>query len=228
MWLVVLVLLGVLGGAGWYLYKYFSRPDVTVTTFPQKIHVAAGGKTLLTASVSGSKDTDVDWSVQEGSKGGQITPLGAMASSQARVSAMYLAPIASGTFHVVAASHANPGRSAKIEVIVGAISQPEVPTAQNPAVNPTAGNPQIIGMWRGPTANRTTVIGADGTIVMTADNDPQKNLRGTYKMTDSSHLQVDFGNGDVRKWEILGIQGQYMRVLSQSSSETSALIFARM
>ena len=228
MWLIVVVLLGLLGGAGWYLYKYFSGPDVTVTAFPQKIHVAAGGKTLLTASVSGSNDTDVVWTVQEGSKGGQITPLGAMASSQARVSAMYLAPIASGTFHVIAASHANSNRSAKFEVIVGAISQPEVPTAQNPAGNPSAGNSQILGMWRGPTANMTTVIGADGTIVIKSDNDPQKNLSGTYTMMDTSHLQVDFGNGDVRKWEILGIQGQYMRVLSQSSSETSALIFARM
>jgi hypothetical protein len=151
-----------------------------------------------------------------------------MASSQARVSAMYLAPIANGTFHVIAASHANPSRSAKIEVIVGTISQPEVPTAQNPAVNPPAGNSQIIGTWRGPTANMTTVIGADGTILMKSDNDPQKDLSGTYKMTDSSHLEVDFGNSNVRKWEILGIQGQYMRVLSQSSGETAALIFTKM
>jgi hypothetical protein len=225
MLVIVLVLLAVLGGAGWYLWKYFTRPDVTVSAFPQKVHVAAGGRTMFQASVSGATDTDVDWSVQEGSKGGQITPLGAMASSQARVSAMYLAPQSSGTFHVIAASHANPSRSAKIDVIVGATSQVDTPMAQNQA---PAVNSQIIGPWRGPTSDMKTIIGADGTIVMNSETDPQKNLRGTYHATDSSHLQVDFGGGDVRQWEILGITGQYLRVLSQSNSETSALIFARM
>src|SRR5262249_28978963 len=73
----LIVAVAVLGVGGWYGWQYFSRPDVTVSAFPQRTHVAIGGKTLLQASVSGSKDTDVDWSVQEGSKGGQLTVLGA-------------------------------------------------------------------------------------------------------------------------------------------------------
>lgn len=227
MWILVLALVAVLGVSGWYAWKYFSGPDVTVNVFVQKVHVAVGGRTTFAASVSGAKDTGVDWSIQEGAKGGQIRSLGATAGSQGGVAATYFAPSTSGTFHVIAASHANPQRKATIEVVVGTISQQQTSTAQNQSSTPPA-NSQIVGNWRGPTPDMTTVIGADGTIVMKSDTDPQKARHGTYKFTDKSHLQLDLGNGDVRKWEILGITGQYLRVLSQAGSDTSALVFSRM
>jgi hypothetical protein len=227
MWIIVLVLVAVLGVSGWYAWKYFSGPDVTVNVFVQKVHVAVGGRTTFVASVSGANDTDVDWSIQEGAKGGQIRSLGVTAASQGRVLATYLAPLTSGTFHVIAASHANPQRKAIIEVVVGTVSQPQAPAAQNQVPAPPASS-QIVGSWRGPTPDMTTVVGADGTIVMRSDIDPQKARRGTYKFTDNSHVQVDFGNGDVTTWEILGITGQYLRVLSQAGSNTSAVVFSRM
>jgi hypothetical protein len=227
MWIIVLVLLAVLGVSGWYAWKYFSGPDVTVNVNVQKVHVAIGGRTTFQAGVSGSKDTDVDWSIQEGAKGGQIRSLGATAASQGLSSATYFAPSSSGTFHVIAASHANSGRKATIEVIVGPVSQPQAPAAQNQPSAPSM-NSQILGIWHGPTPDMTTVIGADGTILMKSETDPQKAQHGTYKFTDSSHLQLDFGNGDLRKWEVLGLNGQYLRVLSQAGSDTSALVFSKM
>jgi predicted amidophosphoribosyltransferase len=234
---VVVVLLGVLGAGGWYGWKYFTRPDVTVTTFPQKTHVAIGGKTSVQASVSGSKDTDVTWTIQEGNKGGQVVDLGAvMASGQLRAGATYSAPQTTGVFHVVVTSHANPGRSAKIEIVVGGsqpadTSTPPPQPASTPApatsspTNPMA--EQIVGTWRGPSPGMQTVIGADASISMTSETDATKNLTGTYRFTDKSHLDVDFANGDVRKWEIVGIDNNYLRVTSQSKDGTAAIVFAK-
>lgn len=232
---IVIVLLAVMGGAGWYVWKYFSRPDVTVTLVPQKIHVAVGGKTMLLAGISGSKDSDVTWSIQEGDKGGQVVALGIqMEGNQPRSGATYTAPSASGTYHVIATSHANPSRQATAEIIVGSAGIPQAPAATAAPAPPSAvaANPNalpILGMWRWPSGEKMA-IGSDSTVVVTSDTDPSKNMRGTYHFADDSHLQVDFGNGDVRTWQILGVDGSYLRVLSQSKAENSptAIIFARM
>jgi len=72
-----------------------------------------------------------------------------------------------------------------------------------------------------------TLIGADSTIAITSQTDATKNLNGTYRFTDNSHLQIDFGNGDVRKWEIVGVDNNWLRVTSQSKDGSSAIIFAK-
>ncbi|HEY6250063.1 MAG TPA: zinc ribbon domain-containing protein, partial [Candidatus Angelobacter sp.] len=248
-WIVVVLALAAAGTGGWFAWKYFTRPDVTVSASVQRIHVASGGKTSLEASVSGSSDTDVDWSIQEGQKGGQVTALGTvMSSGQLHSGALYTAPQASGTYHVIVTSHANPGRSAKIEIIVGGVVSPDNPaTTSTPAppsaatattstapaataTSPASAYPnaaQIVGTWRGPSTDMMTTIGADSTIAMTSATNPQKNLSGTYHFTDNSHLDVDFGNGDTRKWEILGVDGAYLRVNSQSKDGSSAIIFQK-
>ena len=60
------------------------------------------------ATVSGSNDAAVLWSVREGQAGGTVSPAG-----------IYTAPSTAGTFHVVAASVADPSRSAEATVVVG-------------------------------------------------------------------------------------------------------------
>lgn len=236
--IIVVILIAIFGTAGWFAWQYFARPDVTVMAIPQRIHVAAGGRTLLQANVSGSKDTDVKWSIQEGGKGGQIMPQGdLLVGNQSRATAIYTAPQTPGTFHVIATSHANPGRTAKVEIVVGGGMQaditqttPEKPAATPPATTSTVASPmaaQIIGTWHGPTADMNTTIGADSTIAMTSDANPQKNLRGTYHFTDNSHIQIDFGGGDVRTWEIVGADDKYLRVTSQTSNGASAMIFTK-
>jgi len=240
--ILIVVILGALGAGGWFGWKYFTRPDVTVTAFPQKTHVAAGGRTMLQASVSGSDDADVSWSVQEGDKGGKVSSMGSVAGSdQKRSAATYSAPETSGTYHVVVTSHANPGRTAKIEIVVGgsilpadtsATQQPDTQPASSAPTTPAAVNSplasQITGSWHGPTADMTTTIGADGNIAMASTTDPQKNLSGTYHFTDNSHLEINFANGDVRKWEIVGVDNTYLRVSAQSKDGSSATIFTRM
>lgn len=62
---------------------------------------------------------------------------------------------------------------------------------------------------------------------MSSATNAQNNKTGTYHFTDNTHLDVDLGNGDVRKWEILGFQGAYMRVSEQATTGSSALIFQK-
>ena len=145
---------------------------------------------------------------------------------------------------MIATSHANPSRTAKVEIVVGGTTEPDtsLPTPEptqaqptTPATTPAApagvASPmaaQIVGAWRGPSADMTTTIGADSTITMTSATNPQKNLTGSYHFTDNTNLEIDFGNGDVRKWEISGVDNTYLRVNSQSRDGSSAIIFVKM
>ena len=80
---------------------------VDVTVQPDTATVVAGGMQVFTAQVSGTADTALLWSIQEGSSGGTIDATG-----------LYTAPAAAGTFHVVATSHADRRRSATATVTV--------------------------------------------------------------------------------------------------------------
>ena len=69
---------------------------IVVSLAPLNVQVAPRGCISLTASVTGSAETGVAWSVQEGAAGGSVTASG-----------VYKAPAAEGTYHVVAASNAD-------------------------------------------------------------------------------------------------------------------------
>ena len=76
-------------------------PPVAVAISPSPGAVYACQTLAFTATVTGASDTRVTWSVQEGAAGGTITTAGA-----------YTAPANAGTYHVVAASVADPSSSA--------------------------------------------------------------------------------------------------------------------
>ncbi len=80
---------------------------VTVTISPASGAVNSCQSLTFSASVSGTTDTVVTWSVQEGAAGGTIASNGA-----------YTAPASAGTYHVVATSHADPSSSATVPVAV--------------------------------------------------------------------------------------------------------------
>ena len=72
-------------------------PSISVTVTPNSITLSPGTTQSFTATVTGTTNTAVTWSVQE-SVGGTIDSTG-----------LYTAPQnSSGTFHVVATSQANP------------------------------------------------------------------------------------------------------------------------
>ena len=72
---------------------------VVVTLAPLSAQVAPGGTVSFAGSATGSADTGIAWSVQEGASGGFVSESG-----------VYSAPAAEGTFHVVAASRADPSK----------------------------------------------------------------------------------------------------------------------
>jgi len=81
---------------------------VSVVISPTSASVASGGTQQFTATVTGSSNTSVTWSVQE-SGGGTVSTSG-----------LYTAPSSPGTYHVTATSVADNSKSAAAEVTVGA------------------------------------------------------------------------------------------------------------
>jgi len=83
-----------------------SQP-VAVTIAPASAALDACGTQAFTATVTGTSNGAVAWSVSEGAAGGTIDASG-----------NYTAPAAGGTYHVVAQSEASPSSTAQAAVVV--------------------------------------------------------------------------------------------------------------
>ena len=83
---------------------------VQVQVTPSSTTVATGGTQAFAAQVTGTANTDVNWSVQEGG-GGTVDASG-----------LYTAPSTPGTYHVVATSAASPSTRTVAEVVVSAVA----------------------------------------------------------------------------------------------------------
>lgn len=86
---------------------------VAVAISPTTASVAVGRTAQFSATVSGSSNSAVTWSIQEGAAGGTISGAG-----------LYTAPSAAGTYHVVATSQADATKSATATVVVTALAPP--------------------------------------------------------------------------------------------------------
>ena len=105
-----------------------AAPALSVS--PSSVLLAPGASKAFTASALGLSDSNVTWSVEEGSFGGAISPDGT-----------YTAPDLPGVYHVVATSTANPSISIKAIIVVAspsAVVWPGVKTFGLPApISPT-------------------------------------------------------------------------------------------
>jgi len=119
-------------------------PLVQVAVTPTAASVAPGGTLQISAQVTGDPDTAVRWSVKE-RNGGSVDATG-----------VYTAPQTTGTFHVIATSHADPSRTATATVTVrpGAVQVVVRPAAVTLAVKGTrrlvaqvSGNPDTAVLW---------------------------------------------------------------------------------
>jgi len=89
-----------------------STPDrLQVAINPSTVNVDQGGTRTFTATVTGSSNGAVSWSVREGPSGGSITSAG-----------VYTAPAVAGTYHVIATSQADSTRTAIANVVVPDVS----------------------------------------------------------------------------------------------------------
>jgi len=84
-----------------------SAQAVAVEVTPGAVALAPGGRQAFVASVTGTVNTAVTWSVVEGTTGGTVSATGS-----------YTAPSATGTYHVVATSAADPNARATATVTV--------------------------------------------------------------------------------------------------------------
>lgn len=84
--------------------------DVTVALSPESATLDQGASTTFTATVGSTGNAAVLWTVQEAG-GGQVSSSG-----------VYTAPSAAGTYHVVATSVADPGKSQTAEITVNPVA----------------------------------------------------------------------------------------------------------
>jgi hypothetical protein len=80
---------------------------IVVSLSPLSASTSTGGSVSFTASVTGTADTGVTWSVQEGLTGGTVSASG-----------VYQAPGGAGTYHVLATSHADASKVQVAAVLV--------------------------------------------------------------------------------------------------------------
>jgi hypothetical protein len=83
--------------------------DIVVVIQPPSATTGVNGIVAFSASVTGTADLGVTWSVQEGPSGGAVSSSG-----------VYTAPATPGTYHVVVASHADPTKAQIAPVTVTA------------------------------------------------------------------------------------------------------------
>jgi hypothetical protein len=124
---VAVILLAGAGAAVWMLRSSLpaktSAPALTVgvTISPARARVAAGHAYDLAATVTGTDNYNVEWTIDEGDSGGRIVPRGAKAKDGGVSSlAVYMAPKTPGTYHVAATSKADPAKSASTTITVTA------------------------------------------------------------------------------------------------------------
>ena len=113
----LMVLASCSGGAAGTVEGRAALATVDVVVTPADLLVAAGATATFTASVTGSADTTVTWSIPEGAAAGSIDRSGA-----------YVAPRIAGTYHVVATSNADPSRTGMATVTV-AVDPPSTSVA---------------------------------------------------------------------------------------------------
>lgn len=115
---IILVVFGIVMAILGYEMMEFKRAGklihgVEVRISPAQLTLRAGESHLLEASIVGSENSDIEWSVQEGGAGGKVG-----ASARDYRSAIYTAPPAVGVYHVIAVSKADETRTSVATVTV--------------------------------------------------------------------------------------------------------------
>jgi hypothetical protein len=149
---------------------------VSVAVMPSNASLGPGQMQTFVATVSGAADTTVSWSVTEAG-GGTVDANG-----------IYTAPAATGTYHVVATSHADPSASARATVTVSAAPQVGIAISPTSATIPVGGSQSFTATVTG--ASDTSVLWsvmelAGGTVANGVYSAPS--TAGVYHVIAASH-----------------------------------------
>ena len=121
--LIAVLLLGGAAIAVWILHGSMPAPEtpsnIRVTVWPASAEVGMGRAYDLSASIVGTDNTDVNWTIDEGDAGGRIIPRSAKSIGGAvSAQAVYIAPNTPGTFHVTATTKADLRKFDSAEITV--------------------------------------------------------------------------------------------------------------
>jgi RNA polymerase subunit RPABC4/transcription elongation factor Spt4 len=123
--LVAILLLGGAATAIWIMRSSLpptsaaSAANIKVTVSPSSARVVRGKNLDFMATVSGTSNVEVNWSIKEGEAGGHIESRGAKAAKgKVWSQAVYSAPNSPGTYHLLAESKADSDKSAVIVITV--------------------------------------------------------------------------------------------------------------
>jgi hypothetical protein len=151
-------------------------PFSTVQVSPKTAVVQTGLTTNFSATVGGTSDNTVVWSVAEGVQGGSVGSNG-----------VYTAPSTPGTYHVIARSHAD---STKQDVATVTVSAPGVvltpPTALVVLGSTQQFSGQVVGSGSGGGINWTVQEGAAGGSIDSSGNYTPPATPGTYHVVATS------------------------------------------
>lgn len=122
-WIILTVFLLVMGFLGYEMMQFRLAgkkvSGVDVTVLPAQLTLRPGETHRLEASIIGSENTDVGWSVQEGTTGGVVVAAGASAhDGRVFSAATYTAPARPGIYHVIATSQADQTRASSATITV--------------------------------------------------------------------------------------------------------------
>jgi hypothetical protein len=146
------------------------QAGVYVSITPSTVALSQGGTRQFSATVQGTSNQGVTWSIDE-SGGGSITTSG-----------LYTAPSKEGTFHVRATSKADTGQYAQATVTVNAVS---VTISPSTATLNQGGTRKFTATVAGTTNTGVTWTTTGGT-VDNSGNYTAPNTAGTYKVRATS------------------------------------------
>jgi hypothetical protein len=174
-----------------------SAPQVAVSISPPSVTIAAGQKQHFAATVSGSADQSVNYSVLEAA-GGTVDGAG-----------NYAAPLGSGVYHVVVASNADPTKTATATVTVTtgppvaiAVSPSSVTLPPNGAKAFTAtvtGSTNTAVIWSSPSCGTIDSVGnytapatapTTCTFTVTSAGDSTKSATATVSVSSTIAVSV--------------------------------------
>ncbi len=203
-----------------------AAPVVAVTVSPTTPSVVVNGNQTFTATVTGSTNTAVTWTVQEGASGGAITSGG-----------VYTAPASTGTYHVIATSVADSSKSATATVtvtaapVVAVTVSPTTPTLLTNATQTftatVTGSANTAVTWavqEGASGGAITSGGvytapaSAGTyhVIATSVADTSKSATATVTVTSNVALALDYTNPTT---------GAYRLVKNDTLSTSTHLVF---
>lgn len=147
-------------------------PTVTIAVSPQTAALVAGSTLQFTATVTGSTDVGVTWSVAE-SGGGSVSATG-----------LYTPPPTAGTYHVLATSNADPSKTSSASVTVSS------PTVSKPVISSFTASPSSITQGASSTLSWTvsgeaslTINGGVGPVTGLSSKSVTPSATTTYTLT---------------------------------------------